>query len=614
MFAVPKLASGMPTVTMDVLSGASGGADRRGSVIEGVLFTRWFVVTYQAALCCVVLIFTLWHWSCKALNCRHPGTSGRQAEHGEVPGPEVVHSSSSSGTIEGSVTPPELAKTNERSPLMSADGRIHMPSFMQATTRALRSVAMYQPRPIPVVNKTLPANSTTLLMLILLGLNIFYALYNIPREIELAFVFSDRAALLFVANIPWLYILAAKNQPIRLLTGYSYENLNILHRRLGELLCLLAVLHGAGMIVTWYYFFRPGGMTLATFLTHKIIVLGIAAFVCYELLYLTSLASFRHWWYEVFLGSHIVLQAAGLVLVFFHHPGGRAYTAIALGIFVVDRVVFRFGLKSRSVRADLTPMEDGDTVLVSADWPVTSRWSNPWTSCFGMNVKHGWEPTEHVFLTVPAMARKHVIQAHPFTIASAAPEGRQHAWFSLIIRAHDGFSRDLVRYAHNHLSAMVRLDGPYGSLHASDMLRHSDVALLVIGGSGIAVAYPLLWTLLQTRDAEAAGFSRRKVGLIWVIHEASHIDWIGHERLDELKAMGLRVCIPAPTSKAGRPDVSSLVRSSLNDLMKASDVVDPKVGVVVSGPDAMNRAARNTCSSLAWDGMDIDVCVEKYGW
>jgi len=318
----------------------------------------------------------------------------------------------------------------------------------------------------------------------------------------------------------------------------------------------------------------------------------------------------------MFLGSHIVLQAAGLVLVFFHHHGGRVCTAIALGIFVIDRLVLRLLMKTRSVRADLMVMEDGDTVLVSADWPVTSRWSKLWTALIGLNTAFGWKPTEHVFLSVPAMAKKHIIQAHPFTIASAAPEGdAKHAWFNLIIRAHNGFSRDLVRYAQTHSTAMIRLDGPYGSFHALDMMRDSDVSVIVVGGSGIAVAYPLIWTLLHDAgvDPEAAP-SRKRVGLIWVIHEASHISWIGHERLDELKDKGLHLCIPAPTSKGGRPNVATLTQDMIHDLTKEGRVHDPRIGVVVSGPDSMNKAVRNTCSSMAWQGWDVDVAVEKYGW
>ncbi|KAK1079270.1 hypothetical protein LTR33_006533, partial [Friedmanniomyces endolithicus] len=236
---------------------------------------------------------------------------------------------------------------------------------------------------------------------------------------------------------------------------------------------------------------------------------------------------FRQWWYEVFLGLHVVLQAAGLVLVFFHHRNGRIYVGIALAIFLLDRLVFRLVMQSRSTRANLTVMEDGETVIVSANWPVVGRWRNRLTALLGLDVQYGWNPTEHVFLTIPAIARKHTIQAHPFTIASSAPvRGQEHAWFNLIIRAHEGFTRDLLHYAQTNTTATIRLDGPYGSLDALHMLQSSAIALVVVGGSGIAVAYPLVWALLHGHDAEG-GRPRRRLGLIWVVHEASHVAWIG---------------------------------------------------------------------------------------
>ncbi len=339
----------------------SDPADLRRELLQGVRFSAGFIVTYQAVLCAVVLCFAVWHWS------------GRLVAHRRSPwsGSEIINdsTSSSSSTISGNATPPDGAKArihDEQAPLLDKEKSPTRPRPLQRSLRAIRALGMYQPRPIPLVHKTLPSNSTSLLVLSLVAINIFYATYNIHWKLELAFVFSDRTAWMFVANLPWLFLLAAKNQPINFLTGYSYENLNILHRRLGEIMCLLALLHGAGMVAAWYCLLRPTGMTIWHFLSLPIIILGLSALACYELLYLTSLASFRQWWYEVFLGLHVVLQAAGLVLVFFHHRNGRIYVGIALAIFLLDRLVFRLVMQSRSTRANLTVMEDGETVIVSA--------------------------------------------------------------------------------------------------------------------------------------------------------------------------------------------------------------------------------------------------------
>ncbi|KAK2073433.1 hypothetical protein P8C59_007718 [Phyllachora maydis] len=49
--------------------------------------------------------------------------------------------------------------------------------------------------------------------------------------------YADRAALVFVANLPLLYLLSAKNQPVKFLTGRSYETLNLFHRRAATPAC-----------------------------------------------------------------------------------------------------------------------------------------------------------------------------------------------------------------------------------------------------------------------------------------------------------------------------------------------------------------------------------------
>lgn len=370
--------------------------------------------------------------------------------------------------------------------------------------------------------------------------------------------------------------------------------------------------------MVWYWFFLPDGHSLRWFLTEKTVYLGLITLFCYEVLYATSLASFRKWWYELFLGLHVGLQAGALGFLYFHHRGSKPYVRVALAIFLLDRLIFRLLVKSREFKAEMKVMPDGDTVLLSANWPVSQR-RTFWTSLFSQNMHAGWGPAEHVFVTIPSLARKHVFQAHPFTIASAAPgKGQQHAWFDLIIRALDGFTRDLLIYTETHSSVNIRLDGPYGSSHAFDMLRSSVVAVAVVGGSGIAVAYPMLWALLQSNknaaesdpEATAASQPARRVALIWIIHQADHIAWLGHERLDELAALGLHLVLPLPTREAGRPDVGLLVRETIQELAGERC----RAGVMVSGPDGMNRAARNSCAQMVRKGGDVEVAVEKFGW
>ena len=616
---------------------APEGDKRFKKLIEGIQYSQRFIISYQLVLIGLLFLFTAIHWGSRlrawrgrrdTINGRYEiekTTVGKTAESKGVMVTEGTSggSSSSSSTLQEDFDPksrnPE-PRLNEQSLLLPKGSDLK--ALPQGWTKTLLNrtgaCLAYQPRPIPIVNKTLPSNGTTLTVLAFLGLQIFYTIFNISLSLPMLFVFADRTSLVFVANLPLLYLLAAKNQPIKLLTGYSYESLNLFHRRLGEVMCLLALLHSAGMIGVWYTVLQPAGITLIKFLLIKMILLGIGAFVAYETLYLTSLGSFRQRWYELFLGVHVVLQVAALVLVWFHHRRSRWYVGVALAVFLIDRLVYRFFVKTTTVQASLKVHEDKKTVVLRA--PVSIQEEHKWVRMiFGAGITNGWKATEHVFLTVPSLARKHIVQAHPFTIASkAATADEKEASLEFIIRAQNGFSGDLVRYAERRSTVTTRLDGPYGSQTAVELLQGSEYAVIVAGGSGIAVAWPLVWSVIDratTLDAEnlISLANKKKILFVWIVRERSHISWLGEEKLEELRARGVTLKVPAPTSDHGHPDIANIIGEWINDIDDQKSNRS-KIGVVASGPDSMNRAVRNLCSSLLWGGRNVTVEVEKFGW
>jgi hypothetical protein len=608
----------------DLVDPDDPGKDPRfRKLVEAILFSRRFLNTYNLVLLGVLLVFTVWHWGEKAVLHRRM----RRRDDATVSEEDAEAWSSSSSTIEGNATPPDNATAkkindaDETSPLLlSQRPRPVTTCVVWRPYYMLKSLLQYQPRPIPVINKTLPTNAVSLLVLAWIGLIIFYNLYRMPLSFMYLFVFADRCGIIFIANLPLLYLLAAKNQPIKLLTGYSYESLNIFHRRVGELMCLEAFLHFLGMVAVWYGMLRHLGFTLARFIFNRVVLLGLAALIAYELIYFTSLGSFRKRWYEIFLGLHIILQFAGLVFLWFHHYTSRPYVGVSIAIFLVDRLVYRSWLKSSTHLATLEILEDDETLLLSANWQVDTKKS----AVLAKNMTQGWKPNEHIFISVPSLSRKHGIQSHPFTIFSAAPtsttqdgEGK-HAWFSLLIRAQaeSGFTHALLRHARasqNPTTQLrIRLDGPYGSSHALDLLQSSSTAILIAGGSGIAVAYPLLYALLQpspTTDPEQAPpqSSSRKVKLLWITHSLDHRLWIPQDKLIELEDWGLDALITPPTEIEGRPDVGLIVKEWVGEEEGTS-------GVVVSGPEGLVRDVRNTCAELMWRGRDVSVQVEKFGW
>ncbi|KAI1160985.1 hypothetical protein F5B18DRAFT_629998 [Nemania serpens] len=580
-------------------------------LIRCILEGRTIVASYNLVLLAILFIFTLSHFYHRFTERQKwKAVEGDVVPEAAEDGENGVDSSSSS-TLEGSLSsqstyPKHGDADMERQPLLGArqDGS----RASRGVLATVRSWLMYQPRPIPFINRALPSNGTSLFVLGYLGLNVFYHLFKVPFEPRYFPAFAGRAGCVFIANLPLLYLLAAKNQPLKLLTGRSYEALNIYHRRVGELMCFEALVHFVGMLV-WRLFLEPDWFSVGSFwqyLTHPIILLGIGAFVSYELLYFTSLGSFRQRWYELFLASHVILQIAALLFLFLHFHTSRPYVLASLAIFLADRIVWRIGLKSATVAANVKALEDGDTVLLSASWDVPQAEGHRafWRFFGRKNILYGWLPADHVFVSIPNLGRYNVLQAHPFTIASAAP-GRSNvpaqARLDLLIRAYSGFTLELLKHAQLNSTVSVRIDGPYGSQDPLDMLRASKSAVLIAGGSGIAVVFPLLWDLAVVHPGT------RKIRLMWIIHSRSQQSWVPQDKLDKLRQAGVCITIPQPTAEVGRPDVAGFIA----DVAGASSA---GTGVVVSGPDGLNRAVRNTCARELRAGADISLRVEKFGW
>ena len=612
-----------------------GDSKRFKPIIDGIHFSLQFILTYQLVLILLLLVFTIKHWRTRLKAWKKRRGQSEQIrnrmdsvlpikanqDENVVIGTRSVGSSSSSSTLGGNITPPQRTLEGERTeqtPLLREPYHKNHSRWWLFTGR-IKAWLTYQPAPIPIVHKTLPSNGSSLAILVFLGIQAFYLFFKIPMSLTMLFVFADRASLLFVSNLPLLYLFAAKNQPIKLMTGYSYESLNIIHRRLGEVMFLLVLLHSVGMMMVWYTILRPSGITLVHFLLIRMILLGIFAFVVYELIFFTSLGSFRQRWYELFLGLHVILQVVALVLVWFHHPRSRVYVGIALGIFLVDRLVYRTVAKTSTMRASLNVQEDMETVVLSA--PVSSIAERSlYGSALGAGkVSTGWKATEHVFLAVPAMARKHVFQAHPFTIASSAPRvGEVEANLKLIIRAQNGFSRDLLHYAKGHDSVNIRLDGPYGSQSAVQLLEEGDYRLVIAGGSGIAVVWPLICALLQdsrSNDPERSTPLSKKgpIMFVWIIREESHLTWLGKRALMDLEMAGIKCYVPPPTAENGHPDIHGIINDWVSSFDR-TDGIRQQFGVVASGPDGLNRTVRNVCAALIHQGMDVKVEIEKFGW
>jgi len=608
---------------------------------KGSAFSIKLMNTYNFVILGIVLLVGIVHWHGQIAGWRRRRTA-RLIEkannaYDEDPLVRIISSesamelnlsasetsSSVSSTVNVGLAPDtvEITDDEEDSPMLAFKSRRRR--FPWIIVDSIRGFLAYQPRPIPFFNKTLPANDSTLAGILFIALNFFYLFFNIhfkKPDVDVI-ILSHRASLVFIVNLPLLYLFSAKTQPLSFITGYSYESLNILHRRLGELLCLSAFIHGSLMFAGFFTLFRYVGFTLYTFIVNRTVLTGISALIVYETLYFTSLASFRARWYELFLGIHIIFQVAALALLFFHDRNTRPYVGAAVGIFVLDRLMYRIGMKSTTIIADVSVAEDGQTVILSASIPYRAPSLLP--KALGHDITHGWRATDHVFLTCPTLAPKHILQAHPFTILSPSPRSLVPSLtpgdvmqLDLLIRAHDGFTSDLLKHALVNRSLKIRLDGPYGGSHARDALEGASQAILVAGGSGIAVVWPLVHFLLSrsplSSDVEFASKERmqqQRITFIWVVQKASHLSWLSAKEIEEVRSMDVEVIIPPPTEEKGRPDLRGMIVERVGEMEG-----NGRTSVVASGPDEMGRGVRNACAELVGRGERVGVVVEKFGW
>lgn len=624
-------------------------------LVEAVLFSRKFVVTYYAVLAASLLAVGLLRWTKRLL-------PSRRASQSQSHTPASFESSSS--TLRGDASSDDV-EDFERRPLLGKyeDTHVRRRTLFLRLVSWANAARIYQPRPIPAVTapaNVLPANGTSAAIGLFIGVNIFYLLFHTTLSVPMLFAFADRAGLCFVMNLPVLYLLGAKsNQPVQFLTGWTYEGLNIFHRRLGEWMIALAAMHSFGMLGVWYTLLRPLHFPLSRFITGRVGLLGMFTFVSYLAIYISSIGWIRRLFYERFLVLHIVLQVTALIFLFFHHRNSRPYVLASFGIWALDRIVVRTCLSSQKSIATLEVAADQETVLLYCDIPIRAR---RWLS--KVTIREGWLPSQHVFVTVPGMGyAKHRLQAHPFTIASPAPPvSHTGPWtLQLTIRAQDGFSRELLEYAKFHQHTEVLLDGPYGSTETLDATKKADRVCLVAGGSGIAVTYPLAWSLhveswadslLNRRTIYANGQLVKssitsfrplnsKHSHIWVRQDAGSDEWLttfprydtirGQSRMPMTSARNVEAdgkvaadLVDAKFETGGvhghRPDLRSELRAWVEDVSPTLLQTDTpttkreKLVVVCSGPESLVRDVRNSVASLVHWGWNIDVHVEKFGW
>lgn len=340
-----------------------------------------------------------------------------------------------------------------------------------------------------------------LLLLFYFAVLLFGALFR-----DSVFKHSVREGTLVASQLPWMYILATKNNAIGTLVGRGYEKLNYLHRYVGRLVVLAANVHALGFIYRWV---QAGVWTQRT--QEMYIRWGLVALVSMDILFFFSLAFIRQNYYNVFYVSHSISLVVLLVAACLHQPFTIPYVAIAAGFYGADHVLRL--VKSRAPKAHLQPIPELGTTLVRVP-----------------SLNAGWRAGQFVRLRVLSgrMGWYRWSETHPYTIASAC-EGSGAEGMTLMVKKTGRWSRQLYDIASASSetesgglpTVRVLVEGPYGGPGLTNFASFSG-ALFVVGGSGISFGLATTQELIQ-RAAQGTT-SVKAVQLVWSVHHARSLD------------------------------------------------------------------------------------------
>ncbi|KAG5640475.1 hypothetical protein DXG03_008380 [Asterophora parasitica] len=317
--------------------------------------------------------------------------------------------------------------------------------------------------------------------------------------------FSDpvRTGWVAVAQLPFVFALAAKNNILGMLLGFTYEKLNYLHRFVGRLVVIAANIHSLGYIYKWSI-----AGTFRQQISHPFSTWGLVAVIALDFMWLFSLSFFRTRFHNVMCTAHIIGIALVIPAIWLHMPSTIPWLTACLGLYGLDRVM-RI-LKTRIATATIRPLPELNATRIEIP-----------------HINRGWRAGQHVRLRVlsfgPGWLRW--MEVHPFTIASVSgtQEGlvlmakKSGRWTNALYEMAKGSGYTESEYGRR---VKVIVEGPYGGPGHAIFASYS-AAVFVVGGSGITFALSTIQELIQK---DLKGQSRVKtITLVWVVQDPASL-------------------------------------------------------------------------------------------
>ncbi|POW18139.1 hypothetical protein PSHT_06153 [Puccinia striiformis] len=384
-----------------------------------------------------------------------------------------------------------------------------------------------------------------------------------------------RATRCVVIQLPILFATAGRCSLLSSLVGASYRSINFIHRALGRLCFLLAIVHCLCAISTLSLMAGPqAGLILRTQPTFRF---AMGAISCFFISATLSLQWIRHRRFNLFLITHVFAAAMVLPLIYHHKPVCGPWLIASAVIWAIDRLNRWTGIILNHVFASLFVRSNGIGTITATvdrlDGAIVLRIPMHFT----------WSPGQHVYISFwsTKMFSKPWLfgRWHPFTLTNLSSDGtlrrkdgtevsyneRRHGrdavWFKFDKEPPNGWRRtpdfwidsfNVLTPLRHHPSSphdpsldnsltdeiilnftiiQVLIDGPYGGNGGS--IASYSTLVLVAGGAGITYVLGVLEGVAISARRNQGGQLRR-VEVHWVLRNQAQLSWV-EDRINEIR-------------------------------------------------------------------------------
>jgi len=397
-----------------------------------------------------------------------------------------------------------------------------------------------------------------------------------------------RNAWVTVTQVPLLYLLASKTNMIGFIIGSSHERLNWLHRWVARTMFVTATVHGFHFWAEWLHYdiLEYELSTLSTIVPYGLGAWGILLWMT-----VTSFKPFRSMAYEFFVIQHVLAAIIFLYVVYIHIPASARYNVwFAIAAISFDRLCrfFLFVWQNVKFNPKRTCCKGGRRFGHQTQLTAVG---NSMTVLTITDVHFDWRAGQHLYLWIPRLG---LLEAHPYTIATSHPLPGTCICNSiqLVVRAHNGFSRRLNKFA-RQVDVSVKnknrvvtafVVGPYGRPPRWDIF---ESLILISASTGASFTLPILESLLESKTTKCT----KRVDFLLAARQGEEVGFYHdrlHEAIDKAQSVGIDLIVHIAVTGNGQLETLNQISSAAS---LSSNANLEKKTVAVSGEGRLATTA-----------------------